>query len=156
MKEINVELFNKLREKNLTISFCESASGGMLSSYMCDVEGASKVFKGSLVTYSNESKINVAKIDKSVIDLYGAVSQQTVKMMAENTNKIFSSDICISITGNASRNVIENKPVCFYYVGITIIDKTYVYEIEQEDVGRNYNRFNIAYFAIEKLLELLD
>lgn len=155
MKNINVELFEFLLKKNLTISFCESASAGALSSFFCDIEGASKVFKGALITYSNESKINIAKVNPEFINLYGAVSEQVAIEMSKNTNKILNTDICISITGNSSSNVIENKPTCLYYVGITIVDKTYVYQIVQKDMGRNYNRFNIAHASIEKLLSIL-
>ena len=156
MNKTNELVFNFLKKNNLTISFCESASAGALTSLFCEIEGVSEVFKGSLITYSNEAKNKLAKVSEELINLYGAVSEEVAKSMSENTNKILNTDICISITGNASNNVIENKPVCMYYVGITIIDKTYVYKIQQDDKGRNYNRFNIALTALEYLLKILE
>lgn len=152
---INEEIINILKEKKLTISFCESATAGALSSMLCDVQGASKVFKGSLITYSNEAKINVAKVSSDTIKKFGAVSKQTALEMSSNTNKILKSDICISITGNSDINVIENKKVCSYYVGITLIDKTQVFLIELEHKERNWNRYNIAFHALSKLKELI-
>lgn len=156
MQKINLEVFKILKSKKLTISFCESASAGALSSFFSEIEGVSEVFKGALITYSNEAKINIAKIDPQLIALHGAVSKEVAEAMSANTNKILKTDICISITGNASNNVIENKIPSLYYVGITIIDKTYVYEIKLDNVERNYNRFNIAWTALSKLNAILN
>lgn len=152
---INEEIVQILKDKNLTISFCESASGGALSSMLCDVQGASAVFKGALITYSNEAKISVAKVNSDLIQKYGSVSNQVAYAMAANTNTILKSDICISITGNSDVNVIENKKICLYYVGITLIDKTEVFKMELEPKNRNWNRVNIAFHALDKLKSLL-
>lgn len=155
MEKIAQEVFDILNKKELTISFCESATAGALSSLFAEIEGCSKVFKGALITYSNEAKIKVAKVRENTIINYGAISKQTAKEMAANTNKIMNTDICISITGNAGLNIIENKPVAFYYVGITLIDKTKVYEIKLVNNNRNQNRINIAWFALEELKKVL-
>ncbi len=146
-----------LISKNLTISCCESASSGTLSNLLTSVDGSSQYFKGAIISYSNEIKQNVVHIDKSIIEQYGAVSRQVAELMAQNTNRIMHTDICISITGNASpTNLIENKPACMYYVGITLIDQTYVYEFNLEENERQVNKLNIAVRALETLLQLLD
>lgn len=144
MANINKEIYDLLLEKELTISFCESASGGALSSMMCDIDGVSKVFMGSIVSYDNSIKINVVDIDKSIVEKYGAVSEEVAYHMSKNTNQIMKTDICISITGNAGANPMEDKETGLYYVGITLIDKTDVFKFELKNSTRNYNRFNIA------------
>ncbi len=145
-----------LISKGLTISCCESASGGTLSELLTSLDGSSQYFKGAIISYSNEIKQNVVKIDKGIIDQYGAVSSQVAELMAANTNKIMNTDICISITGNASpSNLIEGKPSCMYYVGITLIDKTYTYEKQLTPNERKINKLNISLEALETLYQLL-
>lgn len=151
------QLIKKIKQAELTVSCCESASGGALASLLCETEGASSFFKGGIIAYSNEIKVNVVKIPQTIIDNHGAISEPTAKLMSENANRIFKTDICIAITGNSSAvNTIENQPSCFYYVAITIIDKTYVEAVQLEDQGRNFNRLNIAYQALTILDELLN
>lgn len=148
-------IYEYLLKNNLSISFCESASAGALTSMFCEVEGISQVFKGSIVSYANEIKENIINIPKDIINKHGAVSEIVAEYMAKNTAKLLNTDICISITGNAGSNVIENKKPCLYYVGIFIVDKTEVFEIQLENKERNYNRFNIAFWALDKLLEFI-
>ncbi len=156
-----MDIITKIKEilisKGLTISCCESASGGALSDLLTSIDGSSQYFKGAIISYSNEIKEKVVKIDKNIIAQYGAVSSQVAELMAANTNKIMNTDICISITGNASQNnLIEDKPSCMYYLGITIIDKTYVYEKQLLSNERKVNKLNIAFVALETLYDLLQ
>lgn len=148
-------IYEFLNKNKLTISFCESASGGALSNLITSIENSSKIFKGSIIAYQNSTKINLVKIPEDIIEKHGAVSKETAFYMAQNTNKLLNSDICISITGNSSNNIIENKEPCFYYVGVCIIDKVYTYEIKLENKERNFNRNNIALKSLEILYELL-
>lgn len=149
------EIFNFLKQKKLTISFCESASAGALTSMFCEIEGISLVYKGSIICYSNDIKKRVVKISENILQKYGVVSSEVAKLMAKNTAEIMETDICISITGNAGKNVIENKKPCLYYICIYMIDKPENFEITLEDKERNFNRINIAYNALLKLKELL-
>lgn len=150
------EIYKLLNDLNLTISFCESASAGALSSCFCEIKGSSKYFKGSIIAYSNAIKERVLKIDPMILEKYGSISSQTAELMAKNTNRIMKTDICVAITGNSDTNIIENKPSCLYYVAIALIDKAYVYEIQLENTERNFNRLNISISALEKLLDLLN
>lgn len=88
----------KLIEKNLTITFMESCTSGLLASMFTDTSGASAVFKGSLVTYSNEMKI-AAGVPSEVIEKFGVYSSECARAMAETVKKIYSADIAVSITG---------------------------------------------------------
>ena len=88
MRLISKRIVNRLIKKKLTISIAESCTGGLLSSAITSVNGSSKAFILALITYSNQSKINVLKIPKEIIRKYGAVSEQVCLAMVKNVNKI--------------------------------------------------------------------
>ena len=103
------ETFNFLDKTNKTISFAESCTGGALSSSLTMIPGASKVFLGSIVSYSTYSKQQLLNIDKSDVDKYSPVSERVAITMAENVKKQFKSDYSISITGNAGPSTDGQK-----------------------------------------------
>ena len=153
--KIAQKIYEYLKQHHLTISFCESASAGALTSMFCETAGVSEVFKGSIIAYQNEVKNKLLGISDVILNSQGAVSATTAELMATNTAKKLHTDICISITGNAGSNVMENKPACFYYVGIFMIDRCDVFEVQLVDHERNFNRFNIADYALNKLYEYM-
>ena len=103
------EIFNFLDKTNKTISFAESCTGGALSSSLTLIPGASKVFLGSIVSYSNYSKQKLLNIDKSDLDKYSPVSERVAIIMAENIKKQLKSDYSISVTGNAGPSTDGQK-----------------------------------------------
>ena len=103
------EIFNFLDKSNKTISFAESCTGGALSSSLTMIPGASKVFLGSIVSYSTYSKQQLLNIDKSDVDKYSAVSERIAIAMAENVKKQLKSDYSISVTGNAGPSTDGEK-----------------------------------------------
>ena len=90
-----------LTKKKLKISFVESCTGGLLSSAITSISGASKIFNLGLITYSNQAKIKFLKVNKSIIRKYGAVSHECCLAMVNNLSKISKADINVSITGIA-------------------------------------------------------
>ena len=78
------ELVDKLKILSFKISAAESCTGGLLSSAIVNNAGASDVFERSFVTYSNEAKINILKINNSIIKKFGAVSKETAYQMCLN------------------------------------------------------------------------
>ena len=113
------KLVKILSRKKLKIAFAESCTGGMLASELTSISGASKVFGLSLVTYSNQAKINVLKVNKNIIQKYGAVSPQCCEAMVKNLAKISKAQINVSITGIAGPNGgTKLKPVGLVYIGI--------------------------------------
>ncbi|CDZ74944.1 competence damage-inducible protein A [Peptoniphilus sp. ING2-D1G] len=112
-------LINKLLEKNLTISFAESMTGGLMTSMITKEAGASNVIKNSIIAYSNIAKIKMLGVNKDTINQYGAVSEQTAYEMAKGLKNINLSDINVSITGEAgpvkSEKDIGTVYVCYYY-----------------------------------------
>jgi len=97
-----------LLKSNKTISFAESCTGGALSKRIVLIPGASEIFQGSIVSYSNNSKINILNIKNEDIQKYSVVSEKVAKEMAVNAMKIFNSDYSISTTGNAGPSVSDN------------------------------------------------
>ena len=112
-------LIRILTKKKLKISFAESCTGGLLASTITSISGASKVFNLGLVTYSNQAKIKILKVNKNIIKKYGAVSHQCCISMVNNLSKISNAYINISVTGIAGpKGGTKQKPVGLVYIGI--------------------------------------
>lgn len=92
-------IMHKLIEGKLTVTAMESCTGGQIASLLTDTEGSSEVFKGSLVTYSNEAKIRYG-VPEETIRKYGVYSEQIAKAMAHACRREFGSDIGLGITGS--------------------------------------------------------
>ena len=108
-----------LQEKNLTISLAESCTGGLVASRLTDIPGASASLISGVVSYSNESKINILKVREDTIRKYGAVSPQTAEEMAVGAKRLSNTDIGLSITGIAGPDGgSAEKPVGLCYIGI--------------------------------------
>ena len=112
-------LIRILSQKKLKISFVESCTGGLLASTVTSISGASKVFNLGFVTYSNQAKIKVLKMNKNIIKKYGAVSHECCYAMVKNLSKISKANINVSITGIAGpKGGSKLKPVGLVYIGI--------------------------------------
>ena len=114
-----------LKKNNLTIGTIESCSGGYLAHQLTAIKGSSAYFKGSLLTYAYETKVEVADIDQEMLDTYGAVSEQVAKSMAVNARKKLGVDYCISTTGIAGPGGgTASKPIGLVYIGLAAPDGT--------------------------------
>ena len=152
MRLISKRIVNKLIKKKLTISIAESCTGGLLSSAITSVNGSSKAFILALVTYSNQSKINVLRIPKEIIRKYGAVSEQVCFAMVKNVNKITKTNISVSITGIAGPSGgTKKKPVGLVYIGIKKDNKIKI----KKYLFKNKERSYIRETAVNKTLELI-
>ena len=94
-------LGKKLIELGKTLSVAESCTGGKIAESITTVPGASSYFKGSVVSYATEAKIDVLHIDSKLIETYSVVSIQVAEAMAQSVQKLFSTDYAIATTGNA-------------------------------------------------------
>lgn len=84
-----------------TISIAESCTGGQIANAITANAGASKYFKGSIVSYATESKINILKVSEKDIETKSVVSKEVAEAMAVNVRQLFNADYGISTTGNA-------------------------------------------------------
>ena len=119
MKPLGKNIVKRLIKNKLKISIAESCTGGLLSSAITSVSGSSKVFNLGLVTYSDQSKINLLKVPKNIIKKYGTVSEQVCLAMVKNISKIDKANMYVSITGIAGPSGgTKKKPVGLVYIGI--------------------------------------
>jgi nicotinamide-nucleotide amidase len=98
---IEVVLGKKLKEKGLTIATAESCTGGKIGQMLAAIGGASAYYKGSLVTYATQSKIDVLRVSKETIKKHSVVSEEVALEMVKNVKQIMQSDYAIATTGNA-------------------------------------------------------
>jgi PncC family amidohydrolase len=112
------ELFQKLG--NSKLSAAESVTGGAFASAITSVAGASKHFKGSVVTYTNDIKQSILGVNTS----NGVVNNFTAEAMAKSVKDKFGTNVSISFTGNAGPTAMDDVPVGVVFVGICIGDKS--------------------------------
>ena len=148
-----ISLIKKLIEKKLKISFAESCTGGMLSSKITSIGGSSKVFGLGLITYSNQAKIKVLKVNKNIINKYGAVSSECCRAMVVNLSKISKANINVSITGIAGPNGgSKQKPVGLVYIGVKKGSKLII----KKNLFKSKNRKSIQKASVNKALKIIS
>ena len=146
------KIINLLRRKKLKIAFAESCTGGMLSSTITSISGASKVFKLGLITYSNQSKNTILKVPEKIIKKFGAVSTECCLAMVNNLKKISKSDVAVSITGIAGpKGGTISKPVGLVFIGIKKANKVNIYKCFFKNKGRTY----VQKATVRKSLDLI-
>jgi nicotinamide-nucleotide amidase len=119
------EIIKILKEKGESLSVAESCTGGMLGEKITNVPGASDVFKGGIIAYSNEIKTRFLGIETTVIKRSGAVSKECAEAMLIGVKKQFKTDAAISITGIAGPGGgSRSKPVGLVFIGTSYIKKT--------------------------------
>lgn len=96
-----------LIERKMTVTAMESCTSGLIASLITDTEGASAIFRGSYVTYSNEQKIRLG-VDAEIIDRYSVYSKETALAMAKACRTAFEADLSIGITGTTGNIDPEN------------------------------------------------
>jgi nicotinamide-nucleotide amidase len=90
-----------LTKKGMTLGTAESCTGGKIAQQITSIPGASAYFKGSIVSYATETKIEVLKVSKTAIDEFSVVSAEVAVEMATNLRKMLKTDFAIATTGNA-------------------------------------------------------
>ena len=145
------ELAQLLISHNITVSSVESFTVGNFASMLGSVPGISKVYKGSLVTYQSETKERLLSIDHDIIAKYGVVSKEIASLMCVNGKAILNSDVCVSFTGNAGPDAMENKPVGEVYIGINFKDDISVYKLNLKG-SRSEIVKQAMDFAVRKLI----
>ena len=145
-------LIRILTKKKIKVSFAESCTGGLLASSITSISGASKVFNLGLITYSNQAKINILKVNKNIIRKYGAVSHECCSAMVNNLSKISKANINVSITGIAGpKGGTKLKPVGLVYIGIKRGNKIQIFKY----LFKNKKRSSIQKSTVRKALDLV-
>lgn len=120
-----------LKEKSWTFATAESCTGGQIAARITALSGASSVYRGGVVSYWTSVKAEVLGVPQTLLDQYGAVSEECARSMAENALRITGADIGLSVTGVAGPDPDErNNPVGLVYVGLASPDGTWCRKLE--------------------------
>ena len=145
-------LLKLLIKKKLKISLVESCTGGLLASSITSISGASKVFNLGLITYSNQAKIRLLKVNKNIIRKYGAVSRECCFAMVNNLSKISKANINVSITGIAGpKGGTKQKPVGLVYIGVKKGNKIQI----NKCLFKSKKRSSIQRATVKKTLDFI-
>ena len=151
VNSIELEIGKILAKSNKTLSTAESFTGGLISSRISSVPGASEYFKGSVVAYDTNVKKDLLKLDEGIINDFSVVSSQVANEMANNVKKLLDSDYSISTTGNAGPTKGDSKKdIGLIYISIATPIETKSYKF---NFGNNREK-NIKK-SVNKALELL-
>ena len=119
-------VFPLLKEKGLTFATAESCTGGEIAKRFTDIPGASSVFLGGAVVYTNEVKARLLGLDPQMIEEKGAVSREVAEALAEQVRKLTGADIGIGVTGLAGPDGDGVHEVGTVFVSMAVEGKTYV------------------------------
>ena len=141
-----------LTSKKMTLSMAESFTGGTISEHLTAIPGASAYFKGCLVSYATEVKINVLNVPKEVIKMHSVVSAQVAEAMAINVRKLLKSDFSIATTGNAGPTKGDsNEEVGSVFIAVATPKGVY-----SENFMMGSQRERVVQKSVNKALEMLQ
>ena len=142
-----------LRERGLTLSAAESCTGGLIAKRMTDLPGASKVFRGGVVSYTDDVKAGVLGVNRALLAGCGAVSEPVARAMAEGCRKVCGSDLAVSVTGVAGPDSDERgNPVGTVYIALASAEGTICKELScGKGRGRDRVRTAAAHSAFDMI-----
>ena len=145
------KIYLKLTKTNYKLATAESCTGGLISHTLTNISGISKYFEFGIISYSNESKIDLLDVPQELIKTHGAVSEEVALAMADGLRKKYNVDIGLSTTGIAGpTGGIKNKPVGLVFIGISLNEKSYVKKFLFKG-----NRFENKELACDAALKIL-
>ena len=148
---IENKLGERLTELNKTISVAESCTGGMIAERITANAGASSYFKGGIVSYATQAKIDVLSISEELIKRHSVVSKQVAEAMAKGVKKLFKTDYSISVTGNAG----PTKGDADADVGTVCIAIATPRQVYSEEFSLGNHRIKVINKAVNKAFEML-
>ena len=151
---VSAYIIEKLTQHHKKISFAESCSGGALAHFFTSQSGASNIFDGSLITYSNTLKANWLAVDEDALNEYGAVSAEVVLEMSEGAMNVSFADYALSISGIAGPNGgSDSKPVGTVYISARSKSSVHTERLHFEG-DRNYIQEQSVLTAVKMLLNI--
>lgn len=150
LSRLSLQLLNILKKNKIKIGTAESCTGGMIAQYLTIHPGSSEIFNYSLITYSNEAKIDILNIDKNLIDIYGAVSKEVACEMARNLLKFNNIDIALAVSGIAGpAGSSINKPIGLVHHALATKNK-----IIHKKIIHKGNRDSVRKLSVKTTLEM--
>lgn len=141
-----------LTSKKMTIGTAESFTGGQIAKELTAIPGASAYFKGSVVSYATEAKINVLEVPKAIIEEHSVVSVAVAKYMATAAKRIFNTDFAIATTGNAGPTKGDSNS----NVGTVFLAIATPKEVICEEFMMGAQRERVVQKSINKAFEMLQ
>lgn len=157
-KDIPVEkiLGERLFEKSLSVGSAESCTGGNIAHMITSISGSSHYFKGAVVSYANEEKVNILHVSQESLDKFGAVSEVVAQEMAIGAQRVLNVDCIIATTGIAGPDGgTEEKPVGTVWICTRYKDKT-VTRKYQLGKFREANIIRASNLGMLQLLDMID
>ena len=145
--------FGLLREKGLTLSAAESCTGGLVAKRITDLPGASAVFRGGVVSYTNDVKAQVLGVPEKLLEAFGAVSEPVARAMAERCRMICGSDLAVSVTGVAGPDADDRgNEVGTVYIALASAEGTVCQKLS---CGKGRGRDRVRSAAASHVFDLL-
>lgn len=144
-------IHNLFSQSGKTLSIAESCTGGRIAQMITHIPGASQFFKGSVVSYSEEAKVNILGVPKDIIDEYTVVSKEVAKEMAIRCKQLFNADYAISTTGNAGPTTDNTDKS----LGVVFIAIATEHGVLVEEFNFGQPREKVIGKAANKALEML-
>lgn len=142
-----------LREKGLTLSAAESCTGGLVAKRITDLPGASAVFRGGVVSYTNDVKAQVLGVPEELLEAFGAVSEPVARAMAERCRTICGSDLAVSVTGVAGPDTDDRgNEVGTVYIALASAEGTVCQKLS---CGKGRGRDRVRSAAASHVFDLL-
>ncbi|MGX7668279.1 competence/damage-inducible protein A [Flavobacterium pedocola] len=146
---IEVVLGKLLKEKALTLSTAESCTGGKIAATLTSVSGSSNYFRGSVVSYATETKVNILGVSQELINKHTVVSVEVAEAMALGAQKLMQSDYALATTGNAG----PSKGEADAEVGTVVIAMATPNGVYSEEFNFGQPREKVIDRAVTKALE---
>ena len=142
--------------RGLKLATAESCTGGLVSDRITNVSGSSDYFPGGIVAYSNEIKASLLGVSWDTLNVYGAVSKETVLEMARGARKLFNTNIGISVSGIAGPSGgTPDKPVGTTWFGLSTETGEWVRQMNLEE-DRVRNKYNSSEAALQFVIDYLE
>ena len=152
-KTVEQRCYEALKARGVTFAAAESCTGGLIAKRITDVPGASGVFMGGVVSYTNIVKNRVLGVPADMLEEYGAVSAPVARAMAEGAREATTADCAVSVTGVAGPDRDERgNPVGTVFIGFSSAEETLA---ERFDFGVK-SRAEIREEAADEAFKLLE
>ena len=147
---------NLLTSKNISLAIAESCTGGLISDRITNVPGSSEYFRGGIVAYSYEAKVNLLNVSWDTLRQFGAVSKETVLEMARGGLVALGADIAVSVSGIAGPGGgLADKPVGTTWIGLSTTNRDWARHFVWSG-DRIQNKESSAEAALQFVLDYLQ
>lgn len=149
-------LGNLLTSKNISLAIAESCTGGLISDRITNVPGSSEYFRGGIVAYSYEAKVNLLNVSWDTLRQFGAVSKETVIEMARGGLVLLGADIAVSVSGIAGPGGgLADKPIGTTWIGLSTANRDWARHFVWSG-DRIQNKESSAEAALQFVLDYLQ